>query len=847
MMYRRHVEISIMTVVVFVVGLVASVIIAPHISDASDISVHVGSSGKCPWVTQSQHHSASPLRLANEVLAQMTLTQKAYFVVLTSHRALQNENVGIPSLCIPAMSMSDGPSGLGSGLRGVTQFPSALSVAATFNTAIAQSVGAAVAAEARTKGIVALQGTEMNLARIPQSGRIFETYGEDPYLTSALGVANIRGIQSQGVMDVAKHFGAYTQETARVRLNQIVSSRALAELYDVPFRAAVQQAHVASVMCSYGRINSVNTCSDPMIYSKLKQWGFTGFVRSDLQAVHNIALALRAGISLIKPASSATIERLVTSGIVPMTDLDRAVRSVLTDMFKFGVIARPRVLSLYALASTAGHVRVALQTAQSSIVLLKNAGSVLPISKSVTSVAVIGDMAAAAQLVSGGGSSAVVAPYVITPLAALRSTLGRHVHVTYKIGSPPGLELSALNDVSIVDGYPLKTITRLLSPVDTDAADLYILESPNVTPALATATTPGVGQGWVKWQMDLRAQKTGTYEVAFQQTGDTWIYLNHRLILSSPGLHIRSDLATTVALVAGRRYTFSATWFAIRGHRAPQFGIQDVTPQIQAAVSAARKSQVAIVFAGDYNQEGTDRANLYLPGVANALISAVAAVNPRTIVVLNTGGAVYMPWRSHVAAVLEAWYPGQEDGAAIAAVLSGRVNPSGHLPITFPASPPGLPVTATSEYPGINSVVDFGTGLNIGYRWYQANNVTPLFPFGFGLSYTKFALSNLVVDKSTSSVNVYVTVMNVGAKLGADVVQTYVRYPSSAGEPPEQLRAFTRVTLAPAEARRIRMTIPMSGFQIFSGQTFSIVPGLYGIDVGQSSADLQLHANVELS
>jgi beta-glucosidase len=144
-------------------------------------------------------------------------------------------------------------------------------------------------------------------------------------------------------------------------------------------------------------------------------------------------------------------------------------------------------------------------------------------------------------------------------------------------------------------------------------------------------------------------------------------------------------------------------------------------------------------------------------------------------------------------------------------------------------------------------VVDFGTGLNIGYRWYQANNVTPLFPFGFGLSYTKFALSNLVVDKSTSSVNVYVTVMNVGAKLGADVVQTYVRYPSSAGEPPEQLRAFTRVTLAPAEARRIRMTIPMSGFQIFSGQTFSIVPGLYGIDVGQSSADLQLHANVELS
>jgi beta-glucosidase len=844
MLYLRPVRISVATVII---GLVATISIAPQVSDARDISTHIGSSVKCPWVMQSQRHSASPLRLANEVLAQMTLAQKAAFTILATHRPLQNQNTGIPSLCIPSLSMSDGPSGLGNGLHGVTQFPSAISVAATFNTAIARSIGIAVAEEARTKGITALQGTEMNLARIPQSGRIFETYGEDPYLTSAMGVANIRGIQSQGVMDVAKHFGAYTQETARVRLNQIVSSRALAELYDAPFRAAVQQARVASVMCSYGRINNVNTCSDPMIYSKLKQWGFTGFVRSDMQAVPNIALAFRAGLSLLKPASATTIQRLVASGVLATSDLNRAVRSVLTEMFQFGVIAHPRPLSLYALASTPSHVAVALQTAQSSIVLLKNAGAVLPLAKSVTSVAVIGDMAAAAQLVSGGGSSAVIAPYVITPLAALRATLGRRVHLTYQMGGPPGLELSALNDVSIVRGHPLKTITKLLSPADVGAADLYVLDSPNVTPELATATQPGVGEGWISWKMDLRAQKTGTYEVAFQQTGDTWIYLNHRLILSSPGLHIRSDIATTVSLVAGHRYTFSATWFAIRGHQAPQFGIQDVTPQIQAAVAAARKSKIAIVFAGDYNQEGTDRANLFLPGSANALISAVAAVNPRTIVVLNTGGAVYMPWLSHVAAVLEAWYPGQEDGAAIAAVVTGRVNPSGHLPITFPASTTGMPVTATSEFPGINSVVDFGTGLNIGYRWYQANNIAPLFPFGFGLSYTKFALSDLAVSKSTSGVNVYVTVTNVGRYSGADLVQTYVRYPSSAGEPPEQLRAFSRVTLAPSESRRIMMTIPTSSFQVFAGHSFTTVPGQYGIDVGHSSADLQLHANLQLS
>ena len=849
-MYQRFVKSFIATLFVLAFGLVATLLITPETSLASDVIVHVDASngglGRCPWVKQSLHHDMSPIKLANEVLAQMTLGQKASFVILSTRGLLQNQNAGIASLCIPALTMTDGPSGLGNGLLGVTQFPSAISIAATFDTAIARSVGAAVADEARSKGIVALQGTEMNLARIPQSGRVFETYGEDPFLTSIMGVANILGIQSQGVMDVAKHFGAYTQETARVRLNQIVSPRALAELYDVPFRAAVEQAHVASIMCSYGRINNVNTCSDPMIYSKLKHWGFTGFVRSDLRAVPNVARALRAGISLLKPASAAKVEQLVASGALAEADLNRAVRTVLTEMFRFGVIAHPRKLSLYALASTPSHVAVALQAAQSSIVLLKNARSVLPLTRNVTSVAVIGDMAAAAQLVAGGGSSAVIAPYVITPLAALRATLGRHVHFIYKMGGPPGLELSALNDVSIVDGHALKTITKLLSPPDSGAADLYILDSPNVTPALATATTPGVGPGWVNWKMDLRANKTGTYEVAFQQTGDTWIYLNHRLILSSPGLHIRSDIATTVSLVAGHRYTFSATWFAIRGHQAPQFGIQDVTPQMRAAVAAARTSKVAIVFVGDYNQEGTDRASLFLPGIANALIAAVAAVNPRTIVVLNTGGAVYMPWISHVAAVLESWYPGQEDGAAIAAVLSGRVNPSGRLPISFPASASSMPITATSEFPGVNSVVDFGTGLDIGYRWYQANNIAPLFPFGYGLSYTRFAVSNLVVRKAVSGVNVYVTVRNIGGRSGADVVQTYIRYPSTAAEPPEQLRAFARVTLAPSASRRIRMTIPFGSFQAFVGSSFTTVPGQYGIDVGQSSADLQLHANVQL-
>jgi len=801
---------------------------------------------RCPWVAQSLHHSATPTALANEVVAKMTLHDKASFVVLATHPPLQNRNSAIPSLCIPALSLSDGPDGLANGLQFVTQFPSALALAATFDPSNARAVGVAVAQEARTKGISVVQGTEMNLARIPQSGRVFETYGEDPYLTSALGVANIEGIQSQGVMDNAKHFDAYTQETARLRLNQIVSPRALAELYDVPFLAAVQQAHVASLMCSYGRLNGVNTCSDPALYQKLRSWGFTGFVRSDLQAVPNITLAYKAGISLMKPASAATVERLVRSGVLPVSALNRAARSVLVQMFRFGLVAHPLAGSLYAKATTPAHAAVALRTAQNSIVLLKNRGSLLPLTKGDTSVAIIGDAAAQSPVVSGGGSSAVVAPYVITPLSAIRSALGPSVHVTYKPGGPSGLELDKLSDVDIVGGKPLGLVTRIKSKGEPGKADLAIVESPNVTPALATASVPGTGEGWTKWAATVRARSTGTYEVSFQQVGDTWLSMNGRVILSSSGLHIRSDIATSVHLTKGQRYRFSATWFAVRGHRAPQFGIQDVTPQIRAAVASAKRAKIAIVFAGAFNQEGTDRPSLYLPGAENVLISAVAAVNPHTIVVLNTGGAVYMPWISHVAAVLEAWYPGQEDGAAIASVLTGRVDPSGRLPITFPSSVATLPVTATSEFPGINSVVQFTNGLDVGYRWYEDHHVTPLFPFGYGLTYTSFALSNETLTTTATDVKVRVTLTNTGKRSGADVVQAYVHYPSGANEPPEQLRAFAKVTLRPGQTRRVVLLIPKSTLRTFQGGGFTTVAGQYGIDVGQSPFDLQLHANVQL-
>ncbi len=334
---------------------------------------------------------------------------------------------------------------------------------------------------------------------------------------------------------------------------------------------------------------------------------------------------------------------------------------------------------------------------------------------------------------------------------------------------------------------------------------------------------------------------SGTYEFSIEQNGDTWLSLDGRTLIASPGLHSRSFWSTTASLVAGRDYRLSVNWFAVAHEPMPQLGFANVSPEITAAVQAARHASVAVIFAGVSQSEGVDRPGLYLPGDADVLISSVAAVNPHTVVVLNTGGAVLMPWISRVAAVLEAWYPGQEDGTATAAVLEGRFDPAGHLPVTFPAVSNPSPVGTPAQYPGIDSTVYYDEGLDIGYRWYQANGVSPQFAFGFGLSYTSFKLSNASEFTNGDQVVAQVRVTNVGHRAGTAVVQAYLHFPDAAGEPPEQLRAFSAVFLPPAASRLVDLTLPQSAFEADLNGSMQVVPGNYSIDIGQSSANLPIH------
>jgi beta-glucosidase len=801
----------------------------------------------CPWVKESLRHKASPSSLAGQVLSRMTLSEKSGFVVLESGDGIQDFNNGVPSLCIPPLTLTDGPDGLAGQLNGVTRLPAAIGVGATFNPAIALDDGRVEGREARTKGVDVVQAPDLNLARAPLSGRLFESFGEDPYLTGVMGVSTIEGIQSEGVMALAKHFSAYTQETARTRLDQLVPQRALVELYDAPFEMAVQQAHVAGLMCSVGMLDGVSDCADPDLYQALTSWGFKGFIRSDNRAAPDAVQAFKVGLDIIKPRSASDIAQLVRTRALPVSSLNRAVRAILTEMFAFGLIAHTRHPNVNRVATSSAHRRVALVAAEESVVLLKNSDDVLPLLRNTASVPITATDGSSQSVNTGGGSSLVRSAAVVAPLNALRQSLGRDVIVRYAPGGTAALTFTRFSSSTVVTAKPVSLERRINPqhhPSRTAKADRFKSPASDVMAGDETAAQPGTGEGWSQWHTELRVQKTGTYEVSLQQIGDTWLYLDGRTILSSPGLHAPSDLTTAVQLHAGVDYQVSARWFDVPRHVSPSFGIVNVSSQINAAVALARRSQVAIVFAGDFTSEGSDRSTLNLPGDQDALISAVAAANPRTIVVLNTGGAVLMPWLKNVAAVLEAWYPGSEDGAAIAAVLAGDVDPSGRLPITFPSSLSAQPTSTPASFPGINAVVRYGTStsaLDIGYRWYQAKNVTPLFPFGYGLDYTTFSLSRPVLSSTSSGYAIHVMVTNTGRRAGADVVQVYLHDPLAAQEPPDQLRGFARVVLAPSTSRDVTVAIAASQLQEFLNGTMQTMPGEYRFDVGQSSNDLALH------
>jgi beta-glucosidase len=772
----------------------------------------------CPWLSQSESISTR----ASQLMAKMTLQDE---ITLVEGHGSSNPYVffepAIPSLCIPQLGEEDGPAGVADGLTGVTQLPAGVDVAATFSPALARQYGEVIGNEERGKGAAVNLGPTINLDRDPRWGRSFETFSEDPFLSGSLATSEIDGVQSQGELSQVKHFDDYDQETNRntPQDDEIIAQRPLHELYLASFEQAVAQAHPASVMCSYATINNNPECQDNSLENgTLKQdWGFEGFVTSDYGALHSTS-GILDGTDQEQPENTyfgAPLLAEVQSGAIPRAVLNTSIARTLTEMFRFNLFDDPPTGTTTDTVTTPAHVATATKIAETGATLLKNDNDALPLSAThAGTVAVIGPSASPTPTDSGGGSAHVNSSGSVTPLQGMEALAHGQTNLTYTQGLP------------------------------TDAS-LPAVPSADLSPAYASTPSGGSYSG------TLTAPETGTYVLALTNPcscyAPTYLSLNGQQILDNPGTPPQDVYSVAVQLSQGQTYSIQISGQSSAFTWATPSAL---APQIAAAVSAAKSASTAVVVVSDDTEtEAADRLGLALPSAQDELISAVAAANPHTVVVVQAGAPVTMPWLSSVSAVLDDWYPGQVDGTALASVLFGRTDPSGHLPVTFPQSLAQVPASTPQQWPGVNGQVQFSEGLEIGYRWYDAQDITPLFPFGYGLSYTSFRYTNLQIqpspDGATGDVSVSATVTNTGSRAGADVAQLYLDDPASVGEPPRQLAGFRRVSLAPGQSERVTFEVTPRSEEWWdtSAKGWSSSPGVYGVRVGDSSA----LANLSLS
>ncbi len=816
-----------------------------------------GSAGAAdqPWRDASQ----PALTRANELLAALSFDQKVDIAM--------GQFGSTASFGVPPLTSDDGPSGVRA--NGTTTWPSSQTLASTFDRRLARAYGSAIAAELRGKGFNTWLGPAMDIARVPLAGRQPENLGEDPFLAGHTVAAEIKGVKSGHAMETLKHYVANNQEYERTgfaalptgahapAINAIVSERTLQEIYEAPFRTAVQRGGADGVMCSYNRVNGTPTCESHAVLDTLKNdWGFNGFVVPDFAfAVRDGLAAANAGVDFPALPGDFTgglrTRDMFTSGQISAARLDDMVRRILFAMFDSGVFDDP-VGAPADVVTTPEHQALAKRMSESGMVLLKNDDQALPLStRHLRSLAVIGPSGADAMYITGGSAAVpITAGPTIAPLAGITARAGG-----VKINAAQG----SLGDVPLPTTVP----TDALSPSTGGGHGLSASYWSNgdrqgaptrtqVDPTVDVAASPAdLGPVWsASWTGTLTAPETGLYRLTLHEVGIAKLFVNDRLVTSGE--------REGSPFVVGPRYPESGTAFLTKGRPAririeysSKSGLFGDSIQLEwqppsasgigAAVAAAKRSDAALVIVNNAQGEGMDRDTLALPGDQDALIEAVAAVNRHTVVVLNNGSPVLMPWLHHVDAVLQAWYPGQQFGAALASVLFGDSDPGGRLPVTYPASDTQgpAPPTRPERYPGVNSNERYDEGLLVGYRWYDQTGQRPQFPFGYGLSYASFKLRDLNVDTRRQAVDVSLRVTNTSRRAGSEVVQLYLSHPRGSGEPPQQLKGYKKVALDPGESRWVEMRLRRDDLAVFDGG-WRVPRGTYTVQVGTSSRDLPL-------
>ena len=757
-------------------------------------------------------------------------------------------------------------------MRGASAcFPSGTALGATWDPELVGRVGAALAREVRDKGAQVLLAPTVNIHRHPLAGRSFECYSEDPHLSARMAVAYVRGVQGAGVGATVKHFVCNDSEFERRSISSEVGERALREIYLPPFEAAVREAGAWAVMTAYNRLNGTHCSEHPLIRAVLKgEWGFDGLVMSDWYGSHAGAASANAGLDLEMPGPPAWMGPHlladVRGGRVPEAVLDDQVRRLLRLLGRCGLLERPPEPAPARSPDRPEHRELAWRAAAAAIVLLRNEGDVLPLRPDrLRTLAVIGPNAEVLAI-QGGGSAHVNPHAAAGPLAALREALGPAVRVEHEPGGPRATA-SALLDERLLDGDGL-TLTY--------HAGLELEGPPVLSDAVHRARVTWLGPAGpdlppggfsVRGRGRLLPRHPGRHRLSLASAGRSRLLLDGRVVIDNwegwaPGstFHgIGSDeVSAEVELEAGRRYELAVELAATAG---PLAGLlvrcaEPLPPDlVERAAALAARADAAVVVVGtddELEHEGADRESFALPPGQDELVERVAAANPRTVVVVNSGSPVRMDWAERVPAVLQSWFGGEEAGPALADVLLGRVNPSGRLPTTIPRRLEDTP--AFLDYPGENGHVRYGEGIFVGYRWYDRRRIEPRFCFGHGLSYTTFDYGPLELDRAVvgpgETLTASVEITNRGALAGAEVVQLYVAdLESRLARPERELRAFERVWLEPGESRRVRFELDARSLACWDPAAAAWVaePGDFEIAVGASSRDLRSRARFTLA
>jgi beta-glucosidase len=825
-------------------------------------------------------------RKINDTIAKLTLEEKITMLSGSSMMA----SSPIARLGIPALRMSDGPVGAHIPPPSMA-FAAGIGLAASWDRELAQRIGVQLGRDARSRGASFLLGPGVNIYRAPMNGRNFEYCGEDPFLAAQIAVGSIDGVQSQGVSATVKHFAANNSEYARFTSDSVVSERALREIYLPAFEAAVKQAHVGSIMDSYNFINGEHATQNAHLNIEIakKQWGFDGVMMSDWTATHDGVAAANAGLDLEMPfgwyMNAETLIPAVKSGKVSESTVDDKIRRLLRVAYRFGWIGPDGSYRDPLDPGIPRYNQHGRQVALEGATLLKNQNNILPLDPAkAKTIAVIGPDAFPGNP-TAGGSGQVPTFSDVSALKGISDRLGFNGNVTYDRG------ISKLSFLALTTGFtPAAEVNTSGVTVDTFDNDKFTgkpvstrheqamnsgesaLSNPDFAEIMSTLDSNstkmfmnmGGAPHFDRWTGYYHSLAAGKYRVFIENPAKFVLKVDNKAVVDHSDLPRYAVSQTVVDLAKGPHKV------VVEELSSPQFGGSVVRVGIvkegafvhPAALELAKRADAVIVAVGfdaESESEGQDR-EFRLPPGQDDLIQQIAAVNPNTVVVLTAGEAIdASPWIDHVAGLLHTWYSGEEGGTALAQTLFGDANPSGHLPISWERSlkdNPSLPYYYPA--PGTEKIT-YGDDIFVGYRGYVHNHTQPLFPFGFGLSYTTFKYANLEIRPASRpaegtekhpSYDVSFDVTNTGQRAGADVAQVYLseEHPTEA-RPRQELKGFARVALDPGQSRSVTIPLDARSFAWYDvkAKAWRVDKGSFTLHVSRSSADPQLEGKIDVS